>query len=164
MQELLLRGFPSSTLSNQGRNVVAVDNTISNKSKALEVTTNETTVLVPAKEGVTYFVKGITVICAGNQGLVEVRGTIDEVNTLLLPTYVSVQGRNGASGALNIKLDANTPITFTTSGRGDSRTFVGVSYVEVGATEDLEYMLLLDAEGNPIQTVDGKDIYMKVGV
>jgi hypothetical protein len=160
----LLNGFPEELLNrHSGLLVMATDAGMRNKSKALEVTTDATTTLIQAKEGVSYIVKGITVICDGNQGLVEVRGTVEGANTLLLPSYVSVQSRANASGALNLKLDENTPITFTTIGRGASKTFVGVSYVEVGGTEVLGFAMLLDSNGNTVQGADGQQLYVKVG-
>jgi hypothetical protein len=75
---------------------------------------------------------------------------------------MSAQNKGNTSGALNLKLDENTPITFTTTGRSTNKTFVGVSYIEVSEVESLGYIPLLDNENNPMFTIDGKQLFVKV--
>ena len=112
-------------------NFVVVDATYSNESKAIEVTGNVTQELLPAKAGASYRIKGITILGDGSGGDIRLYGIRGGVATLLLPLYMASSNRGATSSALNIKLDTNTSVYFTTSGRSSNASFLGVSYIEV---------------------------------
>lgn len=117
------------SVKNDGSFVV-VDTTFSNESKAIEVTGNVTQDLLPAKTGISYRIKGITILGDGSGGDIRLYGTRGGVITLLLPLYMASSNRGATSSALNIKLDVNTKVYFTTTGRNANASFVGVSYIE----------------------------------
>ena len=146
---------------NKFGNAIPVDGTFNNLSKAIEVTGDGTHTLIPAKADTQYWIKGITILGEGNSGEVRLLGTKDGSATLLLPLYISAQNKGNTTGALNLKLDENTPITFTTTGRSTNKTFVGVSYIEVSEVEALGYIPLLDNGGNPLFTTDGKQLFVR---
>jgi hypothetical protein len=157
----MIKSSPDLHFNKMG-SAVPVDGTFNNISKAIEVTGDGTHTLIPAKANTQYWVKGITILGNGNSGEIRLLGTRESVSTLLLPLYMSAQNKGNTSGALNLKLDENTSITFTTTGRSTNKTFVGVSYIEVSEVESLGYIPLLDNENNPMFTIDGKQLFVKV--
>lgn len=129
------RGFPLELMKrtiNDGYFLVN-DNSYSNVSEPVEITGNVTDqVLVsPSDPANQLVIKAITIVCEDQLGEVRVHG---EDGKLYLPAYVSVQNRASASGALNIVLPPGESLLLSTIDRGaTSRTFVGVSYIEVNS-------------------------------
>lgn len=131
MANAVMRGYPVDLIKsayNDGY-FLPVDNGFANSSVPHEFTGDTADhVLVAPQPGQRLVVKGVTILGDGNQGKVKIkRGN----GVTILPAWFSAQNRAGASGALNVVLNPDEVVTVTATGRGQSETFVGVSYIEL---------------------------------
>lgn len=129
----VFKGLPNGVMSQNwlGSQAIKVENNCLHTSVPLLFTGNVTEqVLVAPTNGDRVVIKAMTVVCEGNTGTVKIYRELDD--TLVLPVYVTVQGRGGTSSSLNLVLEPSEKLYVTTTGRGtNDETFIGVTYLEL---------------------------------
>jgi hypothetical protein len=157
----LLYGYPKECVSGYAGGSFTKISSDATISRSIEYTGNVDEVFITPSPGNRIIVKGITVHTEGVSGDVRVISG----DTVIMPLYVANTSRVNGSSAMNILLDVDATIDVVAAGRGDAnRTFVGISYLEVGNNQTSYgdgYEVYLTAEGEPVLTDDGKILYVK---
>lgn len=132
MSDGIYKGVPDCVVTHipSGIGFLNVENGYSNVSVSNIYTGNVTNqVLVTPTSGRRIIVKGLTVVAEGTVGEILIKRS--STGQTILPCYVSSQSRQSTSNALNLVFNINETVTVTTTNRGTSNSFVGVSYIEV---------------------------------
>ena len=132
MSNFVYKGFPSifGNQNSSGKKFISTDSSFSNNSTSVVVVGNSTSDVLSPSTGRQLIIKGITIVGGGNAGTVKLYR--DSNDSVILPVYVSLHGRQSTSGALNLVLNVDEKVYVTTASRGENdETFVGISYMEI---------------------------------
>lgn len=126
-----VNGFPSDIIMHDKNfnSAIASENGALNISKVLTFNGDKTHELfLEPSSGNRLILKGISILGDGNSGNVSfVRG---KDTTNIFKSYFSSQVKGAPSSAFNFILDIDEKVYLTTSSRGTSETFCGISYIE----------------------------------
>lgn len=127
------KGFPSSLeiIDARGYNAVAIAEGVLNRSIMKLFTGNLTDFeFLSPKTGNFLVIKGITITGDGNVGKIYLKRS-GNGGSIIFPAYFSAQVKGSPSSATNFILDIDEKILISSSDRGTSESFVGLSYIEV---------------------------------
>jgi len=127
----VIKGFPRSLLAHDARyyDAVPVEDGMLHQSVNKLFTGNLTDfVFVAPTTGNGIAVRGLTIQGEGNTGKVYLKRSSN--GEVIFPAYFSAQVKGSPSSALNLVLEDDETITITTTDRGTSETFIGITYIE----------------------------------
>lgn len=135
MESMSYNGFPNEVIAHNAdyKACVSVETDLINDSNSHLFTgdlTNYMLVTPPTEHKL--YIKAITIVGDGVTGTVKVFRQTG--NKCILPCYMSSKNSQSTSNRINLKLDINEGVYITTTSRGTSETFVGITYVDVDPT------------------------------
>lgn len=126
-----IRGFPNDLITDKidGERFLKTEEGGGHISVPYEFTGNlNDYIMISPPNGYKLCIKGMLILGEGSAGVVKIKRSSD--GSTLLPCHFSFLSKSSASNNLNLSLEEGENILITATDRGNSETFVGISYLE----------------------------------